>query len=344
MTSLQDVLPFMGVMLITGAANTILMKYQVLQVVPTGPGEKATGFEHCFFQTVLMMIGELCCLAVFYLSKKNNSAAPPQASCVPSWVFLVPCVCDWTATTLVNAAYVFLAASVIQMTRGAIVIFTCLFSMVFLGRRQEKYHLLGVGLVFMGLTVVSLSTLMSGESISIENKFHAILGLTFCIGAQIFQASMLVYEEKVMKNAEYEVEPLQMVGMEGLWGCVIGVVLLAGLNVTGIESTSAAVYQMSQSTPLTISVILSIASIAFFNWSGITVTQKASATSRSTIDSSRTILIWMIELALQWNSFNPMQLLGFIFLASGTMIYNQIIEVPGMQDPASSKEREPLTA
>jgi len=340
--ALVDIVPFMAVMLITGAANTILMKYQVMQVVPLSPGGEATGFEHPFFQTVLMMLGELACLGVFYYNKRG-AAAPAQE--VPSWVFLVPCVCDWTATTLVNAAYILLAASVIQMTRGAIVIFTCLFSMIFLGRKQEKFHLVGVGLVFMGLTIVSLSTLLNGQAITVESKAHALLGLALCIGAQIFQASMLVFEEKVMKNADYQVEPLQMVGMEGLFGCIIGVVLLAGLNVTGIENTGAAMYQMSQSVPLTISVLLSIASIAFFNWSGITVTQKASATSRSTIDSSRTILIWMIELALHWNSFSILQLFGFVFLAAGTMIYNQIIEIPGMgPDLETSKEKEALMA
>lgn len=336
--ALQDVLPFMGVMLITGAANTILMKYQVLQVVPTGQGSEM-GFEHPFFQTVLMMIGELFCLGVWYYTKRTT----PKH--VPSWVFLVPCICDWTATTLVNAAYIFLAASVIQMTRGAIVIFTCIFSMVFLGRRQEKYHLVGVGLVFAGLTVVSLSALLHGAEVSIENQAHAMLGLVLCVAAQIFQASMLVYEEKVMKNSDYEIDPLRMVGMEGAWGCVIGVILLTGLNITGIESTSVAMYQMTQSAPLTISIILSIFSIGFFNWSGITVTQKASATSRSTIDSSRTILVWMIELALHWNDFSILQLLGFLLLAAGTMIYNQIIEVPALKEDAYAlKEKQPLTA
>jgi drug/metabolite transporter (DMT)-like permease len=331
MALVQDILPFMGVMLATGAANTILMKYMVM----------AYDFEHPWFQTVLMMIGELMCLGVFYYNRRG-STEPLKP--VPSWVFLVPCVCDFTATTLVNGAYIFLAASVIQMTRGAIVIFTCLFSMVFLGQRQEKYHFIGVGLVFLGLTTVSFSALINGDAVSIESKFNALLGLFFCVSAQIFQASMLVYEEKVMKNADYEVEPLQMVGMEGLWGCIIGVVLLAGFNVTGIESTSLAMGQMASSVPLVMTVIGSCFSIAFFNWSGITVTQRASATARSTIDSSRTILIWVIELALHWNSFNILQLLGFVFLASGTMIYNQIIEVPGLDAIEAKKEKEPLTA
>merc|ERR1719160_567232 len=278
------------------------------------------------------MIGELLCLGAFYLSRNAPAKQEKKDKSVPAWVFLVPCACDWSATTLVNASYMFLAASVVQMTRGAIVIFTCAFSMIFLGRRQEKYHFLGVFLVFLGLTVVSLSAFHKGGPVELGSGSHIALGLGFTIGAQLFQASMLVYEEKVMKNADYHVEPMQMVGMEGLWGCVIGIVLLTGLNITGIEDSRGAMYQMQNSMPLLMSIIGSIFSIAFFNWSGVTVTQKASATARSTIDSSRTILIWVVELALHWNKFNPEQMLGFVLLASGTMIYNQIIVLPGMKD------------
>jgi hypothetical protein len=42
------------------------------------------------------------------------------------------------------------------MTRGAIVLFTCLFSVLFLGRQQHAYHLVGVGLVSCGITMVSM--------------------------------------------------------------------------------------------------------------------------------------------------------------------------------------------
>jgi len=328
---IRDILPYMGVMLFTGTANTILMKYMCKQEVPTGPRAAATGFDHPFFQTVLMMIGELLCLFVFYFSRRNTKTVDlPKA--VPAWVFLIPCGCDWTATTLVNASYVFLQASVVQMTRGAIVIFTCLFSMIFLGRRQERFHFVGVFLVFLGLTVVSLSALHKGGSVALGSSHEIFMGLSFCVGAQIFQASMLVYEEKVMKDSEYHVEPMQMVGMEGLWGCIVGIVLLTGLNITGIEDSRGAIYQMTTSMPLAISVVLSILSIAFFNWSGVTVTQKSSATARSTIDSTRTILIWAVELALHWNSFDSEQMLGFVLLATGTMIYNQIIVLPGTVD------------
>merc|ERR1719446_1934918 len=101
------------------------------------------------------MIGEFLCLLAYYARGKDQSVNFNE---VPKSIFAVACLFDWTATTLVNMAYVCIPASVVQMTRGAIVIFTCLLSVFFLGRRQYKFHIAGVGLVALGITLVSLST------------------------------------------------------------------------------------------------------------------------------------------------------------------------------------------
>merc|ERR1740138_2031502 len=224
------------------------------------------------------------------------------------------------------------------MTRGAIVIFTCVFSIVFLGRRQHGYHVMGVCLVFLGITLVSLSAFINpsaSTAASSQTMAAKLFGIGLCITAQVFQASMLVYEEKIM--SQYSVPPLQVVGMEGLFGIIFGMFLLSGLNYAGIESTPAAAYQMKHSLPLSIAVIGSIFSIAFFNFSGVTVTQNASAVARSTIDVSRTILIWMVELAVGWNAFNAIQLAGFVVLALGTLIYNRLVIITSLEPPAEAE-------
>merc|ERR1719160_2266114 len=94
---------------------------------------------------------------------------------------------------------------------------------------------------------------------------------------------------------------------------------------------------MTHSSPLFFAIVASIFSIAFFNFAGVTVTQRASAVARSTIDVSRTILIWAVELALGWNHFNSLQLAGFIMLAIGTMLYNRLIVLPFL-DAADAAE------
>lgn len=330
---------FMLIMLISGALNTILMKFMVMQKVPTSPGAEGEGFEQPYFQTLLMMVGEFLCLIYFYCSSgfKDQSLKFEE---VPKSIFAVACLFDWTATTLVNMAYVCIPASVVQMTRGAIVIFTCVLSVFFLGRRQFKYHIVGVGFVALGITLVSLSTFFNpAQGVSggmTASGWTKLFGISLCLGAQVFQASMLVYEERIM--SKYTVPPLLVVGMEGTFGIIFGIVLLAFLNAMKYESTPGAIYQITHSTPLLCAVIGSIFSIAFFNFSGVTVTQKASAVSRSTIDVSRTILIWAVELSMGWNSFNMLQLAGFFVLALGTMIYNRLITFSFLDTPESLAE------
>lgn len=337
-------IPMMLTMLISGTFNTLLMKFMVMQQVPTGPGMKSAGFEYPYFQTLLMMVGEFLCLGVYFLTKDKQKE---DANSAPKHIFAFACLMDWTATTLVNMAYVLIPASVIQMTRGAIVIFTCLFSVVFLQRRQHRYHVAGVVLVFIGITLVSLSTFVNPAAESQAGGgstfAHSILGISLCIGAQVFQASMLVYEEKIM--SQYETNPLQVVGMEGAFGLLFGFLLLSFLNVFGLENTHAAMYQISHSVPLAIAVVGSIFSIAFFNFSGVTVTQKASAVARSTIDVSRTILIWAAELHMGWNTFNVLELVGFMILAVGTLLYNRLIVLQSLEPrdegiPLNEKAKE----
>jgi len=71
-----------------------------------------------------------------------------------------------------------------------------------------------------------------------------------------------------------------------------------------------------------------IISIALFNATGVAITKYASAAQRSTIDTSRTLLIWMVSLGLGWEDFLAWELLGFVFLVIGTLIYNEIVVVP----------------
>jgi hypothetical protein len=327
------VAPFMAIMLISGACNTLLMKFMVMQKAPAAPGAPGEGFDQPYFQTLLMMIGEFLCLLAYYATRGRDHSNLETAE-VPKSIFAIACGFDWTATTLVNMAYVCIPASVIQMTRGAIVIFTCFLSIFYLGRRQYKYHLVGVGSVAVGITLVSLSTFINPAHMtaaSAVSNWTKMVGICLCLGAQIFQASMIVYEEKIM--SKYTVPPLFVVGMEGAFGILFGVVLLSGLNAMHIENTAGAVYQISHCKPLLVAVIGSIFSIAFFNFSGVTVTQKSSAVARSTIDVSRTIIIWAVELAMGWNSFNMLQFVGFVAVALGTMIYNRIVTFSVLDTP-----------
>ena len=46
------------------------------------------------------------------------------------------------------------------------------------------------------------------------------------------------------------------------------------------------------------------------------------------LDSVRTLVIWVVSLALVWENFQALQLVGFVLLIVGMCLYNDIIIVP----------------
>jgi hypothetical protein len=65
-----------------------------------------------------------------------------------------------------------------------------------------------------------------------------------------------------------------------------------------------------------------------FNSFGVMITKQASAAQRATIDSCRTLTIWIVFIILGKEKFSYGELVGFVLLVAGTLVYNEILEVP----------------
>ena len=57
----------------------------------------------------------------------------------------------------------------------------------------------------------------------------------------------------------------------------------------------------------------------------MSVTKEMSATTRMVLDSVRTLVIWGVSLAIGWQAFHALQLLGFAVLVSGMCVYNDLV-------------------
>ena len=90
--------------------------------------------------------------------------------------------------------------------------------------------------------------------------------------------------------------------------------------------------------------------VAFFNFSGLTISKYASATSRTIVDILKTILVWSFFLVMPFvpddtkETFSWLQLLRFIILIFEGLIYNEILVLKflGFADntKAAIKKRE----
>lgn len=115
--------------------------------------------------------------------------------------------------------------------------------------------------------------------------------------------------------------------------------LTALCNFDYLENSAYAFKQMAGNPTIIWLSLGMMASIACFNVFGITTTKIASASQRSTIDTSRTLIIWIFSCLLGLEDFHYQSIFGFIFLVFGTLLYNEIIVLPIMGFDKYTKEK-----
>lgn len=153
----------------------------------------------------------------------------------------LPAICDICGTTLMNAGLLLVAASIYQMTRGALVLFVGLFSVVFLRRHPRLFQWLSLVGVVLGVGVVGLAgALWPDEQTSpppgietvdatMTDAARAIIGVLLISGAQIFTATQFVLEEWLLENSP--IEPIKVVGWEGIFGFIVTLLVMVIMHL-----------------------------------------------------------------------------------------------------------------
>ncbi|KAF5324631.1 hypothetical protein D9611_004216 [Ephemerocybe angulata] len=385
-------IPFLlGGMILTGSTNSLWSKWQDMQCVENCADPDPTKhvlYEQPVWQTLQMFLGEmLCFLPVLYawLRSRYQARAAVQLAAdeeplvskpsadepseqLQGWGYLLfwaPAACDLTATTLMNVGLLYTPVSIYQMTRGALVLFVGVFSVIFLRRKLFLYQWISLIIVMSGVALVGYSgslikdtikdalappalrslaaraapvTAKGGED---EDLGKVLIGVFLILFAQIFTATQFVVEEKIM--GRYAVSPLVAVGFEGLFGA-FSVLLLFPLCALPSITALSPFFDLPRgwtqmiTTPSVLWSGLAIAlSISLFNFFGLSVTRSVSATARSLADTCRTLAIWVISLGLGWEVFvvptSFLQVVGFGLLVYGTFVFNNLIRPPPFVPP-----------
>eukprot|EP00456_Euglypha_rotunda_P043009 TRINITY_DN3360_c0_g1_i17.p1 TRINITY_DN3360_c0_g1~~TRINITY_DN3360_c0_g1_i17.p1 ORF type:complete len:168 (-),score=31.17 TRINITY_DN3360_c0_g1_i17:20-523(-) len=133
---------FLGAgMISTGSINTLATK---LADITSAQGIDGTSsdFDHPFVQAMAMFIGEFSCFVVYKWSTRTKTDSDEKP--FPPWIFLFPALCDMTATSLMYVGLNLTYASVYQMLRGSVVLFTGLFSVIFLKKKLQCFEIFGM--------------------------------------------------------------------------------------------------------------------------------------------------------------------------------------------------------
>jgi drug/metabolite transporter (DMT)-like permease len=363
-------------MITTGSINTIANK---LQNLSTSLDRR---YQHNWFITFCMFLGECLCLIAYYImlyveknkktqdeellvnhknidksARTENTDSDSQVNQTalkePSpFSLMLPALCDFFGSSIMTIGLGLIASSVYQMLRGSLIIFTTIFSIIFLKSKFHRHNYLGITVVVSGLTLVGIASL-GGSS---DDSNNAVVGFTLVIFAQLFTATQFIIEENFMKK--YTCHPLKAVGWEGIWGtCFYLVFLVVAQNIkcpvgdspndffklicfqskdNGVyllEDTLFALRQLGNNSSLLFYCILYIFSIGLFNFVGISISKILSSPARAVIDTIRTIVVWgffLLPIVEEEDRehFKWLQFIGFILLILGTVIYNEILVIP----------------
>ena len=336
----------MAAMILTGAGNGIVTKLTNKSV---SLGQE---FRHPFFQSFTMFIGESFCMLGFlyeyFTAKKKYGSYELMPEIIEAKKmgksihinplrFAIPMMCDAIGSTLLLFAYLYVQVSVAQMMGGCIVIVTALLSIIFLRRVLSRHHWTGLALVVLGIAMVGLAVMIGQKD---DDADKPLIGIILMIGSILIQGSQFVVEEKFL--GEYYLSPLKVIGWEGIWGTLLFLIVLPILQFipchlelcssTGVVEDSWFAMRQAYHNPFTMTMlILSVVFIAGYNGFGITITKLMSATSRTTLKQTKIVMVWLFFLIYPGHgheTFKVLQLIGFIILVFGIMLYNEIIILP----------------
>lgn len=269
------------------------------------------------------------------------------------FIFFIPAVCDMLGTSLMYVGLTLTDASIFQMLRGSCVVFTGILTKLILKRDLGYHRWLAMILVMGGTAIVgtaSLPAICGAAGGGGHDASKATLGNILIIVAQLIVAVQMIVEEIFI--GKYDVPPLQVVGMEGLFGfttlsIVLGIMYAVPAPAAfcanppycdHFEDTADAFINMNHSWQLSLALCGNILSIAFFNAIGVSITKHLNAATRMVLDSLRTMVIWVFSMGVGWESFCWAQPVGFTILLTGILIFNEVIKLPFFPYPDADKK------
>jgi hypothetical protein len=316
-------------------------------------GDYICAFNKPWFSVLVMKCAMTLCLVLYYglgWGKDNPDAPNPSWTTIKAVAF--PAFLDLLCTVMGNVGLLWVNSSIYQMTRGSVVIFSAFLSVRYLGRKLLSFHYWSIFLVMTAVIVVGVAGIESSEDDGGgASSGLVILGLGFILSAQTVTAVQFIVEENLMNNALTTLDPVALVGFEGLWGMLYFAVLAPILSFTPRSSLPISTVwhenfadtfvQLSNSGTLCGLAIGYFFAILIYNVAANFVTQCLSAVVRSILEACRVMGVWLVSLIFfygasgglraigeKWTNWSYLQLFGFLILMYGTFAYKALVKIP----------------
>eukprot|EP00727_Mastigamoeba_balamuthi_P013133 m51a1_g8442 hypothetical protein (426) ;mRNA; r:375425-377099 len=375
-------------MLATGCIITIMTK-AAFSSSSKGWGGHEHLYEHPWTQSLFMFIAEALCMVAFLITKfvptRGKAYGPLEGSSRPTRLLdlfppllAIPMCLDLMGTSICSIGLLYVSASVWQMLRGSMIVFSCILTTVFLKRKTPAWRWVAVSITVCGLALVGLSGVLSTAHVAqmsgsseeevAESSWKTLVGIVLVLVAMLITGTQMVVEEVLVKNKGYV--PLQVVGMEGFLGTLAMTLVVlpifyvipgsipSSMKRGSYENVLDAFIQIGNNGSVLCLVLGYIVFDSLFNYFGVSVTRCLSAVHRTMVDTCRGVVVWGWQLMTyyciserfgeQWTKYSGLQVAGFVLLIAGTVLYNGIVRLPYFayedEPGAASEDKHALIA
>ncbi|ELP89403.1 hypothetical protein EIN_389880 [Entamoeba invadens IP1] len=345
-------------MLLFGTGSSVTMKLQ-LEMECTGYDNVSHTFDKPIFQSIIMFLSMSLCFFIeklIELYQRRTAKGGEYAQMSDSeqtespsvFVILIPTTFDLVASTIMTFGLIYTPASVFQMLRGSMIIFSSILSRIFIGKKVRWGQLLGIFISVVALIMVGISAISGGSSgLNETTGLQTFYGICLILIAQFIQAGQIVAEEFFMKNMS--LPPLKVVAFEGIFGVIETVCVMCPLGFflpgsdystmthNSLENTYDSFICMFNSWGIIGIMIIFAIAVLGLNAYGMMVTKYFNAVNRTIFESVRTACVWVVMVIIEfcWKGhgeeltwWSILELAGFIVLFFSSLIYNRIIKIP----------------
>eukprot|EP01134_Creolimax_fragrantissima_P005161 CFRG5161T1 len=151
---------------------------------------------------------------------KYGSAITPEERLIPHKTFFVMGFLDSISSTMMVFATNFLDGSLVIMLQQMAIPVSMVLSYFLMSARYNKFHILGAGVVVIGLMIVLLPQLFgSGAQMSIAQLGWVAVMVLACVPMTLSS----VYKEEVL--GDQQLDPIYLNGWVAVWQFIVGIPL-----------------------------------------------------------------------------------------------------------------------
>ncbi|KAK8839506.1 hypothetical protein M9Y10_031865 [Tritrichomonas musculus] len=361
----KPTLIFIPSQLISGAFYSITSKV-TLQQESTGFNNVSHSFDKPFTQTLLMTIAMMFSLLVRRFWDSNGKGPHPPTPFRLRLILAIPALCDLITATLNIFGLFYINLSIYQMLRSSQIIFTAVFSVLFLKKKIKAYEIFGIALVVIALILVGWAGMfipsnkdnMQDYEVSKSSVKEKLFGSLLVTFAQVFISVQIILEEYIIQvRLKDQVGALEVIGNEGLMGFFITLFFFplaflcpgndpSPLKNGSLENTWDTLLMIYHKPKLILFFVCSIFFGAIYNICAMCVITYTSSLTEAIIDAVSTLFVWILMLISYqiglpfgepWNIYSFIELSGFLLLVTGNLIYNGQLKLPFCKYPIAEQ-------